>query len=357
MFIYSYKKGSASVAALKQAFDAKLIKLENSKFVGGPDKKILNWGSSVANREVEMSDTLNKPSLVGVASNKLKFFNMLAGFDITPEFTVDLNTAYDWLNDGNVVIAREKLTGHSAEGLEVIENQVDWDDYNHNDAKLYVKYIPKKAEFRVHVFKGKVIDVQKKGTPKGMIPISYRVQNRNNGFIFIREGFTTPQCVKDVAVKAFNETGLDFGAIDVIYNEYREKAYVLEMNTAPGLEGITVNNYVDAIADHFKLKKNKVDVYDNLDERVNGFRLEDLIMDEEDGIDEDDWPDEPDEPWEEEEAAPFEPEPEPARAPRIDVRQWVDIGAGGGGGRAGADIDNNIIVEDDGNGGHRLRWH
>jgi D-alanine-D-alanine ligase-like ATP-grasp enzyme len=39
---------------------------------------------------------------------------------------------------------------------------------------------------------------------------------------------------------------LDFGAIDIIYNESRDQAYVLEVNTAPGLTGQTIQSYADA---------------------------------------------------------------------------------------------------------------
>jgi D-alanine-D-alanine ligase-like ATP-grasp enzyme len=38
-------------------------------------------------------------------------------------------------------------------------------------------------------------------------------------------------------------TGLDFGAVDVIWNAQKEKPYVLEINTAPGLEGQTIADY------------------------------------------------------------------------------------------------------------------
>jgi D-alanine-D-alanine ligase-like ATP-grasp enzyme len=40
--------------------------------------------------------------------------------------------------------------------------------------------------------------------------------------------------------------GLDFGAADVLFNARRNQAYVLEVNTAPGLEGQTVNDYAEA---------------------------------------------------------------------------------------------------------------
>ena len=44
------------------------------------------------------------------------------------------------------------------------------------------------------------------------------------------------------ALACLAKTGLDFGAVDVIYTK-DERVYVLEINTAPGLEGQTVLDY------------------------------------------------------------------------------------------------------------------
>jgi D-alanine-D-alanine ligase-like ATP-grasp enzyme len=44
---------------------------------------------------------------------------------------------------------------------------------------------------------------------------------------------------------------LDFGAVDVIWNEKQQRAYVLEVNTAPGLEGQTVDDYARGIKENF----------------------------------------------------------------------------------------------------------
>jgi len=43
---------------------------------------------------------------------------------------------------------------------------------------------------------------------------------------------------------AVNCLGLDFGAVDIIYNQKKDVSFVLEVNTAPGLEGSTLNEYV-----------------------------------------------------------------------------------------------------------------
>jgi D-alanine-D-alanine ligase-like ATP-grasp enzyme len=45
---------------------------------------------------------------------------------------------------------------------------------------------------------------------------------------------------------------LDFGAVDIIYNAKRNECYVLEVNTAPGLEGTTVEKYATKFASELK---------------------------------------------------------------------------------------------------------
>jgi D-alanine-D-alanine ligase-like ATP-grasp enzyme len=70
------------------------------------------------------------------------------------------------------------------------------------------------------------------------------VRNLANGFVYVIEGMV-PKCVADEAHKALESTGLAFGAVDVIWNEYQNKAYVLEINTAPGLEERTAEAYAN----------------------------------------------------------------------------------------------------------------
>ena len=56
------------------------------------------------------------------------------------------------------------------------------------------------------------------------------------------------------AIKAVELCGLYFGAVDMIWNAYKKQGYVLEINTAPGLEGQTVENYAEHFAKSTKLK-------------------------------------------------------------------------------------------------------
>ena len=246
--IFPYKKGSASAKELALALSMKQIKRENSSFKGREDKLVINWGAKVLPEEVEKCVVLNSAEAVSLATNKLSFFEHVHEKLSVPEFTTDSIVARVWVEEGCTVVVRETLNGHSGEGICILEEEDDFDQYDHNQAKLYVKYIPKKDEYRVHVVAGEAIDIRRKALQRGYVAerVNWKVRSHDNGFIFAKDGFEAPEQVTQQAVLACELCGLDFGAVDVIYNNFRDKAYVLEVNTAPGLEGSTVDNYASA---------------------------------------------------------------------------------------------------------------
>lgn len=91
----------------------------------------------------------------------------------------------------------------------------------------------------------RVLLVQRKARDRSVPDdqVNWRVRNHSNGFIYVRQDVVAPTVVVDAAREVFAHTGLDFGAVDVVYNEQRASAFVLEVNTAPGLEGQTVQDY------------------------------------------------------------------------------------------------------------------
>lgn len=245
MLIYAYKFASWGAKALAQALGAKRIRHDNSTFVGRARKTVINWGCSELPPEVLKCQVLNPPEAVGLASNKLSFFNAMSVHEEvnTPPWATTIAEASEWL-EKSAVVERHKLRGHSGEGIVIVDKGGEL-----TDAPLYVKYIPKKEEYRVHVFKGQVLDVQRKArvidTPDDQI--NWKVRNLAGGFIFARnEDHTPPWAVLEQAVNAVHACGLDFGAVDLIWNEKKETAYVLEINTAPGLMGTTLAKYQEA---------------------------------------------------------------------------------------------------------------
>lgn len=249
LFLYPYKAGSKSVAALKkeESLDLKVIKLQDSKYKGTKNKMVINWGSSTVPQEVlDSGHIINHPDAVKIASCKKKFFETVEGKASIPEFTTDLDVALGWLEEGTTVVGREKLNGHSGEGIQLFDNVETLACFPPGIIKLYVKYVPKKDEYRIHVVNGEVVDMARKAKSSGAEEVNWKVRNYANGFVFVREDCNPPQQVKDEAVKAVEACGLVFGAVDVVFNNYRDKAYVLEVNTAPGLEGSTVDTYAKA---------------------------------------------------------------------------------------------------------------
>lgn len=105
----------------------------------------------------------------------------------------------------------------------------------------YTQLIPKQAEFRVWVFRGKSLATYEKKLEYpnryGRRGRSRDVWNWMNGFAY---QFVTPDAanerMKALAVDAVAALDLDFGAVDII-SAARGGYYVLEVNTAPGTLG------------------------------------------------------------------------------------------------------------------------
>lgn len=240
MKLYPYNSGSASAKALAQALGIKRLKREGKAIKAST---LINWGCSQIHRQIAWADNyLNTPNCVAVAANKLQAFKTLSGHSPIPEFTEARVEASKWLAEGCTVVCRTVLNGHSGQGIVIAEKEEQL-----VDAPLYVKYVKKQAEYRVHVFGDKTIHVQKKVVRQGEQPKDWKVRNLGNGFIFQTEGVELAKAGHEAAITAIKALYLDFGAVDLIYNERSNKFYVLEVNTAPGLGNqSTLNAYANA---------------------------------------------------------------------------------------------------------------
>lgn len=243
---------------------------------------ILNWGNShtppwMTNDAV--ARVLNRPTFVGNASNKLNTLRQLQGAELpVVPFTTDREEAREW----DVIYVRNKLTGHSGEGIEVINttrpngrelsqiaerlrslgHTTEAESLSRNtrqdvtipEAPLYTKGIENHGEYRVHVFNGEVIDYRKKCRHDGddATDVQSQVRTHGNGWIYRKDGLRRLDRVMELATNAISTLGLNFGAVDIIMDQ-EGTVFVLEVNTALGLEGSTLTNYVTAIKRHFNV--------------------------------------------------------------------------------------------------------
>lgn len=244
--VYPYKPGSTSARALAQALGARRIKHRNSRYRYRNGDVVINWGST----DHDQPFTLNNSHAVATASDKIQCLRTLSEAGIpVPNFTTSRQAAMAMITAGHKVVCRTLTRANSGRGIVMAEtpDQIV-------DAPLYTKYIKKLNEYRIHVFDGGIIDVQRKMRRRDVPDdeVNWQVRNHSNGFIFGREGVAVPEYVDARAVDAVAALNLTFGAVDIIHNAQRDEYYVLEINTAPGLEGQTLSNYVEAIRDYIQ---------------------------------------------------------------------------------------------------------
>lgn len=235
---------SAGAVALRNARGDVPIVLSNRTVFSNPRRVVINWGCLDA---LSVSGKLmNVPTAISIARNKLLAFNLLKrteGVNI-PKYWTSLEEANN--ERKGIVLERHTLTGQSGAGI-VVRREGE----SLGSAPLYVRYVRKQREYRVHVFDGKAIAVQqKRKTEEATAPDAGLIRNHHNGWVFCvnsvnEEGL---EAVKDMAVAAVAGLRLDFGAVDIVVSTRDEKPYVLEVNTRPGLSSPTViAAYIEAI--------------------------------------------------------------------------------------------------------------
>ena len=253
--VLPYKTGSTSAKRLAEALGGKRLRAGASKFQGAVNDVIINWGNKTPPPLLNLvgeGRMLNWPE--NIPNNKLDFYQQ--NEKLVPAFTTSIDIATAWLlkNGAPRVVCRTLLNASGGRGITVarkIEELVV-------NARVYVKYIKKFNEYRIHFMNGGIFFVQQKKMRDGEEGANFEIRNHDNGFVFCHKDIDLPWCVPEICQVFVNTTRLDFGALDVLYNQKNEKAYLLEVNTAPGLEGdTTLQSYVDA----FKIK------FDNMKEK------------------------------------------------------------------------------------------
>jgi hypothetical protein len=250
--VLPYKQDSKSAKALAEALGGKVLKLEGSTFKPREEDTVINWGNSNGFVDEEGDDWscfvgfkyYNDGAAIADAANKLFFFRDMKDTGLCPPFWTDKQEITD---EDYPIVCRTVLSGHSGAGIHIANCSSEL-----VDAPLYVKYIKKKEEYRIHVGRtseGNTVTIAAQRKARRLSTpgeeVNWQVRNLAGGFVFVREGFSVPSAVEEAAHHCLRETALDFGAVDVIWNEHTEKAYVLEINTAPGLEGQTIQDYAE----------------------------------------------------------------------------------------------------------------
>ena len=186
----------------------------------------------------------NRKNLVyGDCKDKLTQYEWFQQEGISaPEFTTSQEKAKEWAKV-HPVLCRTLTRASEGKGIIIAETpqQVVM-------APVYTLYRKKKKEYRVHVFKGEVISVLEKRKRKGFEgERNTRIRNTANGYVFCSTDVVEPPGLRELAIKASRVTGSDFKGVDIGWNEKLNELFVIEVNSAPGIEGSNIDKYVEAI--------------------------------------------------------------------------------------------------------------
>lgn len=230
---------------------------------------LICWGTSA---QPEWRDSrgyfwlANTPAHVYTAAHKIRALNVLTERGVpTLEHTSDMQTALGWFRSGSRVYIRNRLQGHSGEGL-VFLDPTSNTEQDVIRAPLYTRdFGTPFKEYRVHVVFGNVIDITQKRRmsdeevlARGLTLPAHRerlqVRTYGNGWVFARHDIRDHQSIRDLAVSAAAAIDRMAMAVVDIAAEWRggvpSRMAVIEVNTAPALRSDTLtDHYVDALSE------------------------------------------------------------------------------------------------------------
>jgi glutathione synthase/RimK-type ligase-like ATP-grasp enzyme len=243
--IFPYKLGSLSAKRLARTLGVLRV---SPSYNARRSDVIVNWGNSTPPHFRWMEQDLNKPNAIQLACDKLTTFHMLEenGFKDIPQFTISKDIAKHLIEMGDTIYCRTTTTGHSGHGI-VIANTIN----ELINAPLYTVKTKHKHEYRVHVFRDTILDVQMKRKRNGAQG-GTGIRNHANGWVYARADIVPSEELLSSSINAVKLLGLDFGAVDIGHRLIDNKFFVFEINTAPGLEGTTLDKYAKAIYNYYR---------------------------------------------------------------------------------------------------------
>ena len=250
IFVFPWDQLSEGATAVAAALDTQKLLRKGSRYRAQDGDVLVNWGASDFNswfgpRSRDTVLTLNAD--VSVTIDKRIFFDRCEGMYAVPRsITIKrqpdrLDMARSMIDLGCLsypVLCRVKVKGKDGEGIVIARSSKEL-----VDAPLYVQLEEKSAEYRVHVGRNRdgslaIIGVQQKFLPKGTKKEDCTLRTTSSGcyFVWTKDGepVKVPEPVRAAALEVFERfPELTFGGLDVIYDLGRDRAFVIEINSAP----------------------------------------------------------------------------------------------------------------------------
>lgn len=200
---------------------------------------VINWGAEVPNMDgIRVLNAIDNPM------SKYEQGRILMNYVLSVQVT-DKRPAQE--NLGKFIGRRN---GHQG-GSDLLVKPVRPDFWSLKE--IFVN------EYRIHSFNGKSIRAGKKIVREGFTLVEKEadwkpdsnlahpwVRSFDGGWRINYDGFKSSAAMRDAANKALAALKLNFGAVDLGVDE-KGNIKVIEVNTAPGIEGNSVKVYAEAI--------------------------------------------------------------------------------------------------------------
>ena len=207
---------------------------------------LVRWGSTERIPFVPRL-VLNRANAISLAADKLHSWEILKAQGISVPEIITNDVAQG--ADGLIKVPTLGRKRHHTQGQDIVLCMQSRDVrrcIRRGESDYFVTYIPTDREYRIHVFKNKIIRVSQKLLKDGEPWVPF-VRNFENGYVFGQPKKTLTPDQEQLCIKAVKILGLDFGAVDLIYGDDK-KSYVLEVNTGPAL----IENGLDAYSTAIK---------------------------------------------------------------------------------------------------------
>lgn len=211
-------------------------------------RRCVRWG----NKNPFVNPSVNElDSLASLGSKHDQLARMAACAVQVPDYGLITPEYCTWVAPRNRIF--RKLSHHAGNDNPYIVMK----DYHISRTEIggydyWMDYIRKIGEFRIHVFNGEVIRVQKKRRVNSGVS-NDRIRTSVNGWVSVEVDNSYmagwPADIHLQAGAAVRALGLVFGAVDVLVDK-NNKVWVLEVNTAPGLNDGGATKYAEQLLAH-----------------------------------------------------------------------------------------------------------
>jgi glutathione synthase/RimK-type ligase-like ATP-grasp enzyme len=227
-------------------------KLKNNDLNDAKNTILIRWGTTQDGEyDHVFGMTLNTSHAISLNTNKLKTLEIFKNNNVLcPAFFKNKQdiTCFPVLGRDNHHHGGKDVVIINGSNLSPI-----WKNNNINNIpnkNFYTQFIKSSKEYRVHVFNGNIIRTTQKvfrGTTREGKIVDKPGIIRNDTYGWGHKNVQYIEtAAQQVSINAVKSLGLNFGAVDLIYGT-DNRYYVLEVNTAPHLNDVGLDIYLEQI--------------------------------------------------------------------------------------------------------------